>query len=579
MRAALVVLALVVVAACGDNIKPSARPDATADSSGMQATCGDGMITGDEQCESGACCVNCKLAAFNVPCRAALNACDVAEVCDGLTNTCPVDVGAPNGTSCGTNMFCQNGTCGNCNVAIDADFDGVNQCLDCNDNNGLVKPQAAEHACEGLDDDCDGKIDEDYDLDQDGYSVCSDDPLVKDCNDAASTVHPGATELCGTAGTGNGIDENCNGYIDETCQPCDNTDNDGDGKSECQGDCDDAQPTVGPGKPEACDGFDTDCNKFTTQNCNVSDKCMWTVDNDVCKDDLQCGCIVDATTNQCTGNYRCASFCEGSYTGPIGAGCTTTQTCQYYWTSSDNLHACAETTATIGTKLGGATCTADSECRSTVCDILAVGGTQKYCIDFCDHDAPDAGGCATGTVCETLQSTTLGNEFEYASCGLSNGTQGQDQSCTGGCKWGTASCVGGTCHAPCGDNSECPSGTHHCSVLGTNVVTGVWGAGSPTDIVGKRSIEVVPVCMPNAGPGMYNRRGGAACVQNSDCTSEFCDNTLKVCVELCSEDTTCPPGLTCEPIYLQTSAAALTPSVTWARACVNPSFGDLATRM
>jgi hypothetical protein len=572
MRAAFVVLVLVVVSACGDNIKPSARPDSGADAPGVQATCGDGVVSGTEECESGACCNNCKLAPFNQQCRPASTSCDLAEVCDGLTNTCPTDSKAPDGTSCGTNSFCTNGTCGTCNTAIDADFDGSNQCLDCDDNNGLVEPRAAEQACEGLDDDCDGKIDEDYDLDQDTYSVCSDDPLVKDCNDAAATVHPGATELCGNLGTGNGVDENCNGYVDETCQPCDNVDNDGDGKSECQGDCDDAQNTVGPGKPEACDGFDTDCNKFTTQNCDVSGQCNWAA-NDVCKEDLECGCILDAN-GLCTNNYRCASFCEGSYTGPMGAGCTATQTCEYRWTESDNQHACSETTATLGTKLGGATCTADSECRSGTCDILEVGGTQKYCIDFCSHDATGAGGCATGTVCEILRSTTIANEFQYASCGLSNGTQGQDQSCTGGCKWGTGSCVNNTCSAPCGDNTQCPSGTHHCSLRGTFVTTGNWTTGVPTGVVGKPAMESVPVCRPNSGTGLHNRRGGAACTQNSDCTSEFCEATLKVCVELCSQDSTCPAGLTCDPVYMATSTATTAP-ITWGRACVNASFGEL----
>jgi hypothetical protein len=570
MRAALVLFALIAISACGDNIKPSAAPDSGTDAPGTQTTCGDGVVNGDEDCDGGECCSSeCKFLPFNSICRAVNGACDVAEVCDGLSAACPMDARAPNGASCGTNQFCSGGTCGNCNPATDADFDGSNQCLDCDDTNGVVKPQPSEHACDGVDEDCDGKVDEDYDLDQDGYSVCSDDPLVKDCNDAASSVHPGATELCGTLGTGNGVDENCNGYIDETCMPCDTTDNDGDGKSECQGDCDDAHGTVGPGKPEACDGYDTDCNKYTTQNCDVSGNCNWAA-NDVCKDDLQCGEILDAN-GVGTGDFRCASFCEGSYTGALGAGCTATQTCEYRWTNSDNEHACAETTATLGTKLGGSTCTADTECRSGTCGILEVGGTQKYCIDFCDHDGTGAGGCATGTVCETLQSTTT-DIFEYASCGLSNGTQGQGQSCTGGCTWGAASCVNNVCAQPCGSNSQCPASTH-CSLSGNAVTTGTWTTGVPTDVTGKSSMETVPVCLANGGAGNHDRRGGAACTQNGDCTSQYCEASLHVCVELCTQDASCPLGLTCEPIYMA-AAAGLTAPITWSRACVNGSFGD-----
>jgi hypothetical protein len=100
-----------------------------------------------------------------------------------------------------------------------------------------------------------------------------------------------------------------------------------------------------------------------------------------------------------------------------------------------------------------------------------------------------------------------------------------------------------------------------------------------TDVVGQKSIEVGAVSRANPATGLHHRPGGAACVHNGDCASEFCDATLKVCVELCSQDSTCPLGMTCDPIYLQTSAASLTPNVTWGRACVNASFGDLVSRM
>jgi hypothetical protein len=103
----------------------------------------------------------------------------------------------------------------------------VSNSSDCNDSNAAVHPGATE-VCNGIDDNCNGQIDEGVkntyyrDADGDGYGnpnvttqACSAPAGYvsnsSDCDDSNAAVHPGATEVC------NGIDDNCNGQVDEGC--------------------------------------------------------------------------------------------------------------------------------------------------------------------------------------------------------------------------------------------------------------------------------------------------------------------------------------------------------------------------
>jgi len=105
------------------------------------------------------------------------------------------------------------------------------------------------------------------DQDGDGWSQGNGD-----CDDMDATIYPGAPEVCN-----DGIDQNCDGVVDE------GTDNDGDGLTQCDGDCDDGDATRYPGAVEICDRFDTDCDGDVDEDFDL--------DGDGYFDDADAGCV------------------------------------------------------------------------------------------------------------------------------------------------------------------------------------------------------------------------------------------------------------------------------------------------
>ncbi len=231
-----------------------------------------------------------------------LSECDAAtaavESCDGLDNDCDgqVDEGNPGGGS-----SCVAEGIGACGTGVLTCLDGEVLCV----GSGEGSPEE----CDGIDNDCDGLIDEKnadgctayyQDLDGDKYGVmgtvaCLCEPneeysaiTAGDCDDEHEEVHPGALEVC------DGLDNDCNGITDPngiagTEKYYKDGDGDGYGNSliaalqcgpnndhtvQIMGDCNDADAQVNPGMLEVCDGKDNDCNGIvdgaaTSQQCST----------------------------------------------------------------------------------------------------------------------------------------------------------------------------------------------------------------------------------------------------------------------------------------------------------------------
>jgi len=243
------------------------------------------------------------------------------EICDGIDNDCDGDVDDDDSSVTGTSTW-----------YLDADADGygnvhwttaacaqpsgyVADFTDCDDLDASANPGASE-LCDGVDNDCDGTVDEDdatdvdvwyADADGDGFGDPSDTVVAceppsdytdndGDCDDADAAIHPTASELC------DGVDNDCDGLVDDDDGGVSGTstwyaDADGDSYGDAGSsidacfqpagtvadstDCDDGDGAVNPAASEICDGIDNDCDGLVDDDdSSVSGTTVWHADYD-----------------------------------------------------------------------------------------------------------------------------------------------------------------------------------------------------------------------------------------------------------------------------------------------------------
>lgn len=512
---------------------------ASADLGGAPPLGVGGADTEPETCDPAVCegpnsCTRCVgnqcvryTAADNHQCRAAdASGCDVADFCDGSSDTCG-DAVAPSTTQCGT----ATGAC-------DADdfCDGTTKvCADAKRPDTFVCRVAAPTGCD-VADRCDGVTSACPDVVSPSTTKCRDADGPCDVDDFCSGTSPVCADAkqpsgvvcrpdvgtgCDVADVCDGTSNACPDVIAASTQQC----------RQAGGDCD---------VPDFCNGLNTVCadsrrpSGFVCRpkngDCDVQDACDGA--SVACPADavLGVGTVCRAKQRDCDVPETCqgAAACPADGFQPDGAAC------------ADAANKCfTDLTCTSG-QCGGVTpktCPAAEQCKTNTCT-PATGNCQL-------GNKPNAESCSDSIDC------TVNDQCQAGSCvGTPNNAR---------CAKSEHLCASYTCD-PGADAAEFPDycrmtpfvATRQCRPAG-----GVCGIaelcdGKTEDCPADLHRDASSVCQPSSCVGALAKpqircNGGALCPAQSDvtCVQYACDAATKTCGLTCADDAGCQPDHYC----------------------------------
>ena len=372
-------------------------------------------------------------------------------------------------------------------------------------------PEPSDRTCNNIDEDCDGFTDEDYIPTQCGTGLCEADSVCVDGEESCTPLEPPVDEdqVCDNQ------DEDCDGFTDEDYRPytC--------GQGVCERDsiCTGGEESCSEGSPTgddvACNGFDDNCNGSIDENyepyqcgegpCRTDSVCMGGEES--CTPGEEEPEVCDGVDNDCNGEIDDIFDCRTGMTRECTTTCDTT---------------------------GEQTCNAS--CEWGVC--VPPSETCNGIDDDCDGGCDDGFQCCQGTdgncttTCGTTGSRTCSSSCTWGFCvPPSEVCNGIDDDCDGGCDDGYQCCRGaeGICTTGCGT-----IGSRTCSSSCT------WGSCMPPS---EQCNGIDDDCDTICDNGFGCCRGTAG-----SCTTT-CDTTgSRTCSSACNWGSCVPPGETCNGI-------------------------------